>query len=414
MTPDTVRPESIRAEDLSRPEVIADPYPFYAALRPQSPLFGYKDLPPGTVPGNDEAPSSWAVLSHDQVVEVSKKPEIYSSRDPLQEASGAPTLMLVNHDDPEHRALRNRVQRFFTTSAVTPQAEWLELVCNRLVGNMLERPVDVMQGIAAELPAMMMTRMLDMPPEDYPKFRQWATAFMLSAPLTPEERSASNDEMLGYFVAKVSERAEATSTTTADFVSMLLRAEQGQRELSVEDVIRFCFTLVVAGAETTTGLIGNLFWIAATKPEAFAAVRSDPSLIDGFIEEALRIAGPPQRLFRIATQDAQLGDQTIKKGDWVAAFFAAANHDPAVWEAPTEFRLDREGPRNHFSFGHGIHQCLGAMLVRLEARAVLNALISQCDRVDVGVGEEEGGFKRQTATQLSYALETCSVILRKA
>ncbi|MFK7916176.1 MAG: hypothetical protein AB8B93_19850, partial [Pseudomonadales bacterium] len=119
----------IAIEALASAAVIADPYPYYETLRPDSPIFGYRDLPPGTVPGTDEAPSSWAVLSHGQVAEVAKRPDIYSSRDPLQDASGAPTLMLVNHDDPEHKALRDRVQRFFTTSAVAPHAEWLAAVC---------------------------------------------------------------------------------------------------------------------------------------------------------------------------------------------------------------------------------------------------------------------------------------------
>jgi len=155
-------------------------------------------------------------------------------------------------------------------------------------------------------------------------------------------------------------------------------------------------------------LIGNLFWIAATQPKSYAALRADPALTDAFIEETLRIAGPPQRLFRIATEDTQLGEQTIRKGDWVAVFFASANHDPEVWEAPTEFRLDRDSPRGHFSFGHGIHQCLGAMLVRLEARAVLSALLKHGRRVD----PVDAGFARQTATQLSYALERCEVVVQ--
>ena len=272
---------------------------------------------------------------------------------------------------------------------------------------MIGGPVDVMAGIAADLPAMMMTRMLDVPHADYPRFRQWATAFMLSAPLTPEQRSASNDEMLAYFVERVQTRAQSGGSAE-DFVSMLLQTKQEQVELTVEEVIRFCFTLVVAGAETTTGLIGNLFWIAATQPDAYAQVQHDPSLIDVFVEETLRIAGPPQRLFRIATQDTRLGEQTIRKDDWVAAFFAAANHDPDVWEAPTEFQLNRPSPRAHFSFGHGIHQCLGAMLVRLEARAIMQALCAQCGKVEVA----PGGFSRQSATQLSYALDTCNVVLQ--
>lgn len=398
-------PDEFRVEDLSRPEVIANPYPYYAKLRSQSPLFGYRDLPPGTIPGTDEPPPSWAVLAHDQVTEVAKRADVFSSRDPLQEASGAPTLMLVHHDEPGHHELRNRVQRFFTASRVARHREWVSDTVVALLSEYADREVDVMKGIAADLPAMVMTRMLDMPLDDYPKFRRWATAFMLSAPLSPEERSRSNEEMLAYFADKVHARAAQTGDGS-DFIGALLNPEPGEPDLSIEEVIRFCFTLVVAGSETTTGLLGNLFWIAATEPAAFEQTRADASLTDRFLEEALRYAGPPQRLFRIANRDYELGGRTIRTGDWVAVFFAAANHDPDVWEAPVQFRLDRPQPRAHYSFGHGIHHCLGAMLVRLEARCLLDAMLTHFSRI------EPVAFERQTATQLSYALDTCIVVPR--
>ncbi len=396
----SISPETITIEELSRPEVTADPYPFYRALREQSPIYGYKDYPPGTVPGEDEPPTAWAVFAHDQVTEVARRADLFSSCDPVQEASGAPTLMLVNHDDPEHRELRDKVQHFFTTSAVAPLSDWLDGVCDSLIGEMIGTTTDVMQGLASTLPAMVMAKILGMPDEDYPLFRRWATAFMLSAEMTAEERVASNGEMFAYFTEKVTGRAEGAAGD--DFISHLLASD-----LSPEEVIRFCFTLVVAGAETTTGLIGNLFWQADRECETYGRVQENPELMDAFIEETLRISGPPQRLFRIATQDVLLGGQQIKEGDWVAIFFAAANHDPKVWPEPQTFKLDRPRNRSHYSFGHGVHQCLGAMLVRLEARAVVGALTRRSVKVRV---IETDSF-RQTATQLSYTFERLLVEL---
>jgi cytochrome P450 len=244
-----------------------------------------------------------------------------------------------------------------------------------------------------------------MPESDFPNFRRWATAFMLSTPLTPAQRQASNEEMFAYFSAKVDERIAAGADGDC-FIDALLQAEFEGGKLSREQVIRFCFTLVVAGSETTTGLLGNLVWLMATYPEEYQALRRDPNRIEGFIEEALRFAGPPQRLFRIATQDTQLGGEQIKQGDWVAIFFASANHDPGAWEQPDEFLPGREGARAHASFGQGVHSCLGSMLVRLEARCAVAAICEMFSNVRPG----EAPFVRQTATQLSYALDACPVV----
>jgi cytochrome P450 len=401
----SVTPENVTAETLSDPAVIANPYPYYAALRGRSPLFGYRDLPPGTVPGEDTPPASWAVLAHEQVAHVARHPDIFSSRDPLQEASGAPTLMLVNHDDPHHRNLRNLVQGAFTASRVASHRDWICDRVRQLLAPCADTEVDVMQGLAADLPAMVMTRMLDMPESDFPNFRRWATAFMLSTPLSPEQRQASNNEMFAYFSTKVDERIAAGADGDS-FIDALLQAEFEGGSLSREEVIRFCFTLVVAGSETTTGLLGNLVWLMATYPDEYLALRRHPETIDGFIEEALRFAGPPQRLFRIATRDTELGGKSIKRGDWVAIFFASANHDPAAWDDPDSFRPGREGARAHASFGQGVHSCLGAMLVRLEARCAVEAV---CEMFS-GIRPGKSPFVRQTATQLSYALDACPVV----
>jgi cytochrome P450 len=141
-------------------------------------------------------------------------------------------------------------------------------------------------------------------------------------------------------------------------------------------------------------------------PQEAAAVRADRSLIGAFLNETLRLTGPPQRLFRIATCDVQVGDATIRKGDWVALFFAAANHDPEVFPEPREFRLDRENSGRHLTYGIGIHYCLGAPLATLEMECLVDALF------DRFAGMERGAEAPvpQTATLLQHSCTSIPVV----
>ena len=104
---------------LPAPGTIADPYPLYDALRPQTPVYGYQDYPPGTVPGQDEPVTAWVLMKYDEVAQAARDHDTFSSRDPLQEQSSAPTLMLVNHDNPEHDRLRRLVSVAFSRREVS-------------------------------------------------------------------------------------------------------------------------------------------------------------------------------------------------------------------------------------------------------------------------------------------------------
>ncbi len=184
-----------------------------------------------------------------------------------------------------------------------------------------------------------------------------------------------------------------------DLISALLRAELDGQRLTPEQVVRFCVTLVVAGSETTTYLIGSVLHAMAREPAVTARLRADRSLLSTFIEEVARLTGP-NRLFRIATRDVEIDGATIRKGgEWVALFFGSANHDPAVFEDPERLDLDRPNIRQHLAFGHGLHFCLGgAPLARLEVLAIVNAVL---DRYSViGLSEEPG--ERQTASLLTH------------
>ena len=399
------------AATLATPEVIADPYPAYEALRSESPLSGYVDYPPGTVPGVDEPVTAWALLKHEHVVAAARDHRTFSSRDPLQEASDAPTLMLVNTDQPLHTTHRKIVNQVFTRKRVEALRPWMQERVSGLVAEVpSDREIEVVQNLCAHVPAIVMCRFFGAPDEDAPKYERWANAFMLSADLSGEERNASNLELGAYFVELCKARAaalEAGEEPGDGLIDALLAAEVDGDRLEFEEIVRFCITLVVAGSETTMYFAANVIDALLEQPDAAVRVREDRSLVGDFMNEALRLAGPPQRLFRIATRDVMIGEAEIKEGDWVALFFAAANHDPEVFPDPAEFKLDRENSGKHLTFGLGIHYCLGAPLANLEIESLVNALFNRFSSLERGADPP----KPQTATMLQHSYTEIPVVL---
>ena len=274
--------------------------------------------------------------------------------------------MLVNTDPPKHEVERKLVSQAFSPRRVKRLEGWLDELVPRLLDDLGVGDVEVME-FAAEIPTRAMVRLLGLPDGDHVRFKKWANAFMLSSSLTPEERIASNEEMVMTFATRLAEHtarlAERTPTDDVedaeDLISALLRAAVDGQRLTPEEIVRFCVTLVVAGSETTTFLIGNLLHAMAREPEITARMRDDRTLVNVFVEEAMRVDGPPQRLFRIATRDVEVGGKLIRKGDWVALFFGSANRDPEVFEDPDKFDIDRPNIRQQLSMGHGLHFCLG-------------------------------------------------------
>lgn len=384
------RTTDIGVELLPTPEGIANPFGIYEHLRDDSPIPGYRDWPPGTVPGLDEPVTAWALLRYEDVLAAVRDPTTFSSRDPIQEASPAPSLMLVNHDKPEHTKLRGLVNQAFSPRRIERLGPWLDELVPSLLVQLDDGEVDVMARFAEEVPTRAMVRLLGLSDADQPRMKRWANAFMLSADLTPEERNASNMEMFAAFAEEVAARAaeqesgtEAEAEEAPDLISALLRAEVDGERLTQEEVVRFCVTLVVAGSETTTYGIGNLLAALADVPGLFETLDADRERIPAFIDEALRLEGP-QRLFRLVTRDVEIRGRRIAAGEWVALFFGAANRDPAVFPDPDRFDLDRPNSHKHLSFGLGVHYCLGAPLARLEKRAVINAVLDRYSAVSPG------------------------------
>lgn len=388
------------------PECIQNPYPVYKKLRSQSPVHGLLDYPPGTVPGVDTPFPAWVITRYADVDYVLSNPDIFSSEDPMQANSSAPSLMLVNHDKPRHTDLRNLAKMAFTPKRIHDNiVERLRSDVSAIVDRNVGQSIDFMEEVAGVIPALVMTYLMGLPKEDYKKLVRWANAFMVSSDFTPQERQSCNEELFHYFVAKVGERysdIEAGKEVTDDLMTAFITAEYEGNGLSKEEVVLFCITLVVAGAETTTYFLGNLMGVMLEDSSWFERLKQDRSLIRPFMEECLRRDGPPQRLFRCVLKDCEVGGQVIKAGDWVAFFMAAANHDESVFENPEQFILGRKNVSKHVTFGRGIHHCLGAPLARIEAEIMLNTMFDKCAAVEGSLANSS----RQSGGLLAYGFST--------
>lgn len=404
-------PSTGSIQELLQAEVIAYPYPAYARWRELPPQFGLLDYPPGTIPGEDQPFPAWVFLRYDDVVSIARNHEAFSSRDPMQEASSASTLMLVNDDRPRHRFLRGLAQQAFMPRRVEQEvAPWAESTVASMIERLGDGELDFMETYAVELPARFMTRLMGIPESDWPRLRNWSSAFMVTSDFNTRQRRESNAELAAYFSEAVGQRVAAIAAgedVEDNLMTAFITSEfEGQR-LTQDEVTRFCITLVVAGAETTVYFLGNLVAVLLEQPVLFSALQNDRSLVRPFIEECLRRDGPPQRLFRIATEDCDVGGASIKSGDWVALFFAAANRDPDMFEQPDEFILNRPNIAKHLTFGHGIHSCMGARIARMEADKLLNGLLDHFQAIDPGSSPP----RRQTGGLLNYGLDSLPVRL---
>jgi cytochrome P450 len=392
----------ITPDYLSTREMIADPYPAYRLLRDQTPFY-YVDLPAGTVPGIEGPIRSWALMRYADVYGVLRDHERFSSaRNPLV-GKAFPPLVLILDDPPRHTRFRRLVNKTFTLKRIEALTPWITGVANELLDEAGGGEVEIVERYTIPLPVKVIARLLGIPGEDYEIFKQWSDAFLSLMSMDNNKRMASIQEMVGYF-GRIAAARRAQGAD--DLITALVEAEVEGEKLEDWEILGFCMLLLIAGNETTTNLIGNLFNLVAARPELWQQLRNDRSLVDTVIEETLRYEGPVHRLGRSVTADVELSGVRIPAGDFVTVYFAAANRDPKEFPNPDEFRLDRD-LRNHVAFGMGIHYCLGAPLARAEARLSLNAFLDRFATITPG----RAAAVRQTMTPVVFGFERLPLLL---
>lgn len=357
------------------PELISNPYPTYARWQADQPIFRAEDT------------GQWVLTRHDDVRSVLKSSVDYSSRAMGEQGTALP---LLTDDPPKHTQLRALVDRAFTMRMLKLMEDWVEELAKDMVAALpANEPVDIVQSLTIPLPVAVISRMMGIPAERTDDFKRWSDALTGTlAGASMEDRQQEILEMAAFFQDLIPVRRNQPGD---DLISAVANAEIEGERLTDQEIVGFCILLLIAGNETTTNLLGNLFNVAVDRPEVWSALRAEPKLIDAAIEETLRFDAPVQFLMRKATRPMRYHGQDVAAGENVTVVMAAANRDPDVYEHPDEFRLDRK-KNHHHTFGFGIHFCIGAPLARMEARMVLRALTERfqgIERPAQAPGEDE-------------------------
>lgn len=345
-----------------------DPYPLLNRAREQHPL-------------HQAGPSDYQLFRHADVVRLLKDTKVgMRTTDgvlPGFDESVLPRRFMLQQDPPNHTRLRRLVSKGFTPPAI----ERLRPHVQELVDELIDRveangAMDLIADLARPLPSTVICQMIGVPLADRELFTDWtAQVTHLLAPRALDDaqrdRSLAAAVQLGdYFTRLIAERRQQLGD---DLLSTLIRAEEAGDRLSQDELLIQAIGLLVAGFETTIGLIGNGVRAILRHPDELAKIRARPGLIAGAVEECLRFDGPIPGTRRVVHEDVEFQGTLIPKNASVFASIAAAHRDPRVFSEPDRFLVERDHSA-HLAFGGGIHFCLGAHLARLEAQIAMGTL----------------------------------------
>ncbi len=305
-----------------------------------------------------------------------------------------PGRFMLSQDPPNHTRLRKLVAKAFTPRAVERLRASVQSLADGLVDRALEKgELDVIAGLALPVPSTVICEMMGVPLSDRGMFTEWTAraTHLLAAPMLPPDRLeagiAASRALNGYFKDLVAERRRSPRE---DMLTDLVRASDEDERMSPEELLTQCSGLLIAGFETTIGLIGNGVLQLARHPAELAKLRANPGLIGSAVEECLRFDGPILLTIRVVREDARFGDVVIPRDREVVIMLAAANRDPAKFPEPERFDVARE-PNEHLAFGGGTHFCLGAHLARMEAQVAIGTLVRRAAKLEPPSGPLEMG-----------------------
>lgn len=266
--------------------------------------------------------------------------------------------------------------------------------------------VDLVEHLAYPLPVTVIAEMLGVADGDLATFKKWSDTIIANIhTIVVGGEDASVRETIEAFNAYFLEEIRQLRGAPKDhLLSELVHVETEDGHLADEELLMFCRLLLVAGNETTTGLIVNAARIFSEYPETLDALRDNSKLAAPFVEEVLRFYSPFSVTMRRTTRARELCGVTIPENEYVMVMVASANRDGAVFERPDEFIIDRS-PNPHVAFGYGIHHCLGAWLARMEGQIAVNTLAKHCSRISLVEGDTPGLGKLGGPSLLEIRLE---------
>jgi cytochrome P450 len=389
--------------------VVGPPHGAFAELRRSEPV-SWQERPGGE--------GYWAVLRHADIRDVSRQPELFSANvagvqieTPAPEQLEVSRGMLTNLDPPRHALFRDPLMASFTPRRIGR----LENRIREITRGILTRAADLMEErgevefvheVCSPLPTHVFGELAGLPPESWGYLHDCAARLTRSqdpevVQSEDDKRNAGSD-MLEYAIAFGNRRRAEPARD--DLTSQLLDTPFEGRPLTEFEFGTHFGQFVVAGNETTVTLLSSGLQALLDHPDQLAALRRDPSLIPGAVEEILRYANPLHYLARTAVAEVEMQGKRIRPGDKVAMYYTSGNRDEAVFAQPDRFDI-RRSPNPHLALGYATHFCMGAHLARLEAKVFFEELFASFPRI------EAAGEPRRLRSNFNNALKHFPVAL---
>lgn len=375
--------------------LLADPNTFVDGV-PHEALAELRRTTPVAWQEMDEQPGFWAVLRHVDVVTVARDPERFSAErggvvleDLPPESLEMMRGMLLAMDPPRHLAYRKPLADTFKAKVIGGMEDQIRQICRNLMAEAAAAgpEVEFVHQVTAGLPTQVMGRLMGLPEADWDLLHSLAERQTsgqdpdIVPPDQAEDATMSASIDMAMYAIEFAGRRRLEEPRE-DLTTLILDGDFGGQPMGDVDFGSFFVQIVTAGNDTTKTMLSSGLLALLEHPDQLAALRADPSLIPGAVEEILRWANPLHYFRRTATVDTGLGDQAIAAGDKVAMYYTSANRDEAVFEDPHAFDLHR-GPNPHLSFGIGEHFCLGVHLARLEGRVFFQELLAAFPHIEL-------------------------------
>jgi cytochrome P450 len=376
--------------DLFDPETQQDWFPVYRRLREEAPVY--------RIPGSN----TYVVSRYADVMHVLRHQDVFPSgtgvttRDsPAQRvylARGWDRLAPLGTNPPEHRRYRALVDSYFDLAGAERRRTEIQEVIDELLDAMTDgRPLggrgDYMREFALPLPVRMITSILGFPDSDIDQLKAWSAAWVLpfAGGLTDEQHVWVAEQVVE-FQDYIQDRLDEKRARPGDDVLSALAVARydDERPLTDPEIISIVDHLYIGGNETTTFALTSALWILLREPGLYERVRSDRSLVEPFVEEALRLESPTQGLYRRVARDTELAGVALPEGSTVHIRYASANRDPEMFPDPDRVDLERPNGRRHMAFSLGEHHCPGEGLSRLEQRMALHTVLDRLPDLRLG------------------------------
>ncbi len=352
--------------------------------------------------GNEEVKGWWDITRYEDALFVSRHTEIFSSergivmydpRDPelATAAANGNGKMLITMDPPRHVRLRRLVNKGFTPRAVAALEPHIRKITNEILDSIAPKgSCDFVIDAASQLPLAVICEMMGLDKKDWPLMFELTNKVLGSSDPeyqtdAPEELRGTNEgariagnmgtmQMFGFFAQKLMERRAASSGE--DLISVIIGSEVDGEHLSDEDILWFCFLLILAGNETTRNGISRGLLTLCEHPAELARLRADLSLLPSAVEEILRFTSPVTHMARVAQSDTEIRGKKIRAGERVVIWYPSVNRDEDVFPNADTFDITRT-PNEHLAFGIGEHFCLGAGFARLELKVMFEQVLTR-------------------------------------